>query len=745
MSLAAKVWLALGCGLASVCSAQEAGERYRLYPSSDSGDAGVAPIGAVVPPDGRVRLLLERPAKAPSIVNLTLSEFGDEQGNRMTVAIRFPDDTGAKTSARRSVAFHGAFVALSLDVDSMVTSGPYSGFLFLLRSDTVLARFRITLHRVPAAKLVLDRRDTIILTTTRSFTVHLYEASREHALEGVFVRLLEVHGTRTDFDPTRQLAFDVNGQAVDLWSAPRNDSGDARLRRIPRGEPLAVLGVLRDMAPGEYQIKLRFLALNSLEDPQQVLSLTVRVRHPPWLAIVVLVIGIGVSYVGTKWLKTRFVRLQFWSKLDEQERAWLRDEPPVLPVVWVRTIFRLAQDLARRTLLSGMDVIDARVKQANVLVPRLDRLRRVRGRINALSHRWLARRAEKARQHIIGRLSSGALDEQSAAEIDAALTDLEAWFAPDQLEAHYWTHLKKDIDALIAGVKPDLAGVPDPAKSPLTALVTDLETHAQTEPKGLDAKIDCERMTYATLKVLWERYGKPGLENDFNELIRLHDKEKKRGQDLLDAADEMAWTQLQKAATVAGGIYFASPHRDSGEPWESYEPLLFEVKPRNPAIGDNYLFKHKGLTYEWHITLNPSERFWRKKPHPSTLHPITSEPRVVQYVPRGGSVAASVAVRRDTSTPGFEVQYGDGGLVIKESRDFNTVKAFETVEILALALILVVAGATGISTLYLDNATFGSLQDYLKLFLWGVGADQIKNVLQVFQTFSTASGPTSGG
>jgi hypothetical protein len=51
----------------------------------------------------------------------------------------------------------------------------------------------------------------------------------------------------------------------------------------------------------------------------------------------------------------------------------------------------------------------------------------------------------------------------------------------------------------------------------------------------------------------------------------------------------------------------------------------------------------------------------------------------------------------------------------------------------------VIALASGLVLYYLPNPTFGSLQDYLALFTWGVGVDQGKNLVQTFQSLRSRS------
>jgi hypothetical protein len=58
--------------------------------------------------------------------------------------------------------------------------------------------------------------------------------------------------------------------------------------------------------------------------------------------------------------------------------------------------------------------------------------------------------------------------------------------------------------------------------------------------------------------------------------------------------------------------------------------------------------------------------------------------------------------------------------------------------VISFILAAIVAIVTGLSTFYFKNPVFGSLQDYLSLFLWGTAVDQTKNALQILQSYSAS-------
>jgi hypothetical protein len=627
--------------------------------------------------------------------------------------------------------------------------------VFVSRGGAVVARLRVTLRRAQPARLALDL-DSVVLGSSRSFTVRLRETSGRRPIEGVFVRLAGAVAGGGDFEPTRNLSFRINGdRESDLWSRLPKDPEDALLRRIGAGQQATIAGEFRRLPPGDYRLTLRFLALNAAEDPGPALVVVVHARSAVGWAILALFLATGLSYGVTKWFRLWQLRREFLRRIDALRPDWLATEEPLSPVVRLRTLLRQAQDLNRRVFLSGTAEMDARLKHAAFLVPHLDRLHKIRREIERIPQVWVARRAEKARRQLVDRLDGLPVDERASAQMDAELTALEGWFKGDSaLYDSYWAHLKREIESLLKRVRGQLLQRHD-AESPYLATLADaLEASAAKTPDQVDGMINAE-LNYAELKVLWERYDKRELSQDLKELIRLH-VAGTHGQELLDKSDEMAWRRIETAFR-GKQIEFSSPHRDAKGPWEAYEPLLFEVEPVVPAIGDNYLFKHKGLKYEWKIVLSAIAPLWQRwiewfrwskarwhEGNDVTLQPATSEPHVLQYLPRPGTVSASVKVIHDPRDETFEVTHDDHDdpIRIVQSRAFRAVEVFEWVETGSFVLTIAVAVATGLFSLYVNNPTFGSLRDYLNLVLWGIGADQTKNVLQIFQRYSQTGGAT---
>jgi hypothetical protein len=373
-----------------------------------------------------------------------------------------------------------------------------------------------------------------------------------------------------------------------------------------------------------------------------------------------------------------------------------------------------------------------RIDQVTNLFKPLERISIFRQEMKRLDvDPMVVRRTEKELRRVTAPMGAGPIDEKVSERISTELTELELWLkSKEELTEGYWNSLKSDIIHLHE--KFFLEEFPDVNRNQIELLKNDLEDTLKPDraPKELRLAIEYEKK-YSRLKLLWERRF---LEDDFKKLISLH-KENKPVESFFDAADDAVWERLKKA-NENKAIHLVPPKKASPEPFEAYQPIIFNVELDDPSLGDNFLFKHK-LKYKWGFQLKPRQSWLshiiKGEKVPLPLTPSTNEPRVVQYAPGRGKLTASV----EASYKGdeFSIQM-DKELKIDKSRDFRWLRAFESVEIWALAIASVIGLLTGLSSLYLNNPTFGSAKDYLGLFFWGVGADQAKNFIQILQGYS---------
>ena len=722
-------------------------ESYVLFPRQE--DAAKA-SNFSVPPDGRVLLALEATGSNgfPDSFDLRLLPFVGENGDRVTVKIRFPEIPSSKSDTlQKDIKIKQPILPIILEVPTLKTAENYSGRMIMSVQGNIKKGWPIVIKRasIPKPSVLIIDQQAISLSVQKykfpfwakkhdaEFTVHLQEKNNEWPIEQIYIQLMEVKGIEGKFNVKEKLDFEIRGEKVkDFWSWPPQEKNDGRLRKFNQGERLPIRCKIRGLEAGEYSVKLGFRAGNSKDDDAQVLTLSLKVKHSVWGPLGLLLFAIAFSYLATKWLKIRRQQLTFRRQIFEMRPPWLSTARSILPVVWIRAMLKQAEDRGKKWVLSATDIIKMRIDQVTKLFKPLERISKFLLEMKRLDvDPMVVLRAEKELRRVTDPMGAGPIDEKMSERISTEITELELWLkSKEELTERYWNSLKSDIIHLLE--KTFLEEFPDVYRNHIEQLKNDLEDTLEPDrvPKELKTAVECEKK-YSRLKILWERRF---LEDDFEKLISLH-KENKSVESLFEAADDVVWVRLKNAAEN-NAIHLIPPKKASPETFEAYQPIIFNVELDDPSLGDNYLFKHK-LSYVWVFQLEPHQSWLSKiikgQKESLPLMPSTNEPRVVQYAPGPGKLTASVEAKYKGDN--FSI------LMVKElkigkSRDFRWQRAFESTEIWALAIASVIGLLTGLSSLYLNNPTFGSAKDYLGLFFWGVGADQAKNFIQILQSYS---------
>lgn len=344
----------------------------------------------------------------------------------------------------------------------------------------------------------------------------------------------------------------------------------------------------------------------------------------------------------------------------------------------------------------------------------------------AFSHVSIERRALAALSRIVTRLDAQALSETAVAQLKAELDLLAAWVDVAKMDGCYWTDLSAAIAKLVDDVeRGSTAAQRSPEVRALLATVKPFTTAPPAPaPADRSGKLDVEEQ-YARLKLLWERRDAP----EFQPLLTLQ-----AAGEVLDGlfrlADRATWV---RCAAVSPQIVLAPTTSDSPE---AYVPLTFRIStPGDPTLLSTFLIS-RGLTYEWTFRHVHSRwrlrRFWegRTPGKPQEFAARSSEPQVVVFAPADGELMANVSVTYEGATVNASMLKP---LRIKPSQDFSIQAGFERVEVVSFIFAFGLALISGLSLFYAKNPAFGTTQDYLNLFAWGVGVDQTKNLAQLLQ------------
>jgi hypothetical protein len=434
--------------------------------------------------------------------------------------------------------------------------------------------------------------------------------------------------------------------------------------------------------------------------------------------------------------------------VDELRQNWLSYREPVYSVVWVRTVLKQAERLACRILsLIPPALITERIDRVKPTWEALEEAGKTERHIETLPRMAKHRFTGVIAGHIRS-ISDANMDKEVAVKAKEALEDLNK-----QLDAGNWLEsYRKEIEKSMTAFLRVYDEKSLPISSPKILPRDELEARCKTLPSLTDEnEITAVDENYARVKALFECRRYTGR---FQELL---DSFEKPIDDLFKLADDIVWEEVQKAR-----VRIESYEQDINELLEAFRPLKFYVTTGDKELDATYLF-NRGLHFRWHFTL----RCWRRR----TKHfrPLSHSPRVVQFAPHSGKLSVSVEILRDepsseeppetnsiiawikrknvsppppnsntaTVAPGKIATLAPKKIV--KSSEVGFVRGLEFTEWCALGVAALFAIISGLLTFYYKNPIFGSMQDYLGLFLWGVGVEQTKNFLQALQ--STDSTP----
>jgi hypothetical protein len=465
-----------------------------------------------------------------------------------------------------------------------------------------------------------------------------------------------------------------------------------------------------------------------------------QVDKPPdmklFWAVFWLLFGIMLSFVGEKWMDVRRRRHAFMERIARLRPLWLRGEPPLPLVVWVKAVLRQAESLSGLGWLPGSGLIEERVVHVERLLPILAKARRIRRAFESsplptIPH--LVRfRAKATLRTIISSIGLQALDEGSAERVSTELDELRAWLNPGELPLRYWKSVRRSIDKLLVEVRP--YAFPEADRDLIRQVISGIEQDRskffEMPPNHISAELLQLVERYAALKLLWERLQYP----EYEELMACL-KAERAIQAYFEVADQAAWKRIREASSV-GNLQIERPPL-TAVAFETFRPIRLGVTTGSHTLDKTHLFNYE-VDWKWKITIMPDDDGWlrrhlgrRARREPVVLEPRSTEREIMQFAPRAGKLTASVTVvfdRAPVDQQKVEIALGEP-FRIERSTDFSRRKALAVTELVAAGIAVVVALVAGLSTEYLDKPEFGETRDYIHLFLWGVATDRVKSFL----------------
>jgi len=688
--------------------------------------------------------------KAQKTVQVSTSSFATGQDSVRVEVLPACDAKATKQSQPVSLPVPASrIVSFCLAIDPLPTTGKYTGKLILIPPAGKPVVRMISVSRPPEqSPVVVVSPQNVVLDVTRSFwpwrnrctplarlSVVVREKTNKIATKGVVARLESVtKSPASGFDLKNNARFFFNGVAVAGMQSSPGEKEDQRV--IPAGQQAVVAMDLINLKAGEYNAVIRFSAADSTDDDAQKVTLILHVRDSMGWAFLWLIVAVSLSFVATKVLISQRRRLDLQQQVHSLRPAWFSQLPAVLAVVWVRAVLHQAQKLSSKFWLTSPELIESRVTDVRNTLKVLEEAARVRKNL-AAEPDWLLQHAFLvALDGELSSLDAGPLDDAMVESKKARLKVFDNWpnydKSPDAL-TQLWNDLKPRMQAVLNALDGAGATLPQADGTTLGDLKKAVSAAVKTSPTD-GTQMRTFYTQYAKLKLLWDQ------RQDFSAL----EPTAKNGdiKKLFAEADLLEWERLKKDKDH---LTIRMPVISDPDGFEAYDPLRFSVESH--SSGESYMFRHK-VEFHWTFKLTPKKILKggtsAARQTPVTLKPEVLGPAVVQYFPIAGNVEAAVDLVYEGESlhvDGPKDGENPKALEIQASTDFGVLQGFEKVEVISWVIAAAVAIATGLSTLYLKGPTFGSYQDYLTLFLWGIGVDQGKNFLQALQTYS-GSGTT---
>lgn len=616
-------------------------------------------------------------------------------------------------------------------VGTLVLSGPDTPPLLwrgsLLRGEVnvsgpatlVVDQPRLTYH-VPSALWSGTPRPEVIAT--------LHDKDRTWPVEGLHLSpgmITMPEHSRFSFE--RNLVFFLNGVRADGLTQHPPDGALSAARAIPAGGQ-AVLGIgftefgLGRPAVGDYTVEINVRAASSMvSDKDQKITLNFKVSHPWWPAAACLLLALLVSFITNKGVRRQRQHLEVRQRLAAADADWLAAEDPTYSVVWARALLGQAGQLARSFWQSPVAAAEL-MDQVEPVLKTLREAARARAAL-AGKHALIIARFRAVIRDKVRSLYEDQMSAAAAEKASADLATLRSQLAGHTYQGAYWKELQQAVSGFLAMHEPgSLPGITKAESDDWAAL-------AQTQnpvPPPNEFEMVRQEERYAKLKILCERKGSP------DELAELRKNYRDSLENFFRVADDWVWQRLEKKSWK-----ILAPENNTG--LEALEPLTYAASTGDEKGDQTFLFK-RGLVFRWTFELRQQPKDGLPGAMIDSMVVETLSPRVVHFSPKPGQLRIAVEVQRRDKTSRVEpVKPGPIFSQLAQSTTLGLLKNFNRSEWASLGLAAIFALVSGLLTFYYKNPVFGATQDYLALFLWGVGVDQTKNLLQHLQSTSEAA------
>jgi hypothetical protein len=696
----------------------------------------------------------------PAVVILVVKEpFADHPGGELrvlpfstqvepvsvtTAKIRTAENSGPVHDFVAVDLAKAAQIPLSLEFDHLQQGKIYKGRLVLVSGD-LLHTWTLSLTTAGYGTLAVNPVGLLKFVrwpfscTSGSFSFTVYDKSGA----GPYHRL------RARFEPAATsgsksltsnftldtLCFSSGGSHVDLT---RSNTG-IKSEDLVLDKARTFKATIVALSPGEYSGDLRFAADETIEDaPEAKLPLLIQVRHSWVPAVLDILIGSAFGWFISKYVvgarRSRDLSRQISELRNRAQQLARRSNPTSgweFPSEAVSIGFaRMSVELSRVAKLasSAMQVlfrgaeIEERRGQAEQRLVGLETLHETRLRVQP------GGTDRPAAKHVIGQKLRGAvdlLDQATFASGDQAklkqlLDDLEIWAKHDATTVAYQQAL---IERLHGDQCPSLAqvtGLPatDPVRAELEKLIPTLPIDTAITATTDPAKLKEFDQAITKPILLWREHSWP-----WSKTLAEKNAAGASLDDLFEEADTQFWKLLKTKADMIDLI------RDSGG---ADAPQSYEIVEINMDLSKVSDFS------TWQVQRHRSKVGWSIEPPVGDRRTAeTDGGMLVQYFPSEGKATVSADLRWKGEVIPLKSKLT---FEIKPNPEYRRRSLLRTqwTEYVAIGAAALFAAATALSTQY--DSTFGSISQYLAIFVWAAGAGTGGNLFAQLGASSTPGG-----
>lgn len=643
--------------------------------------------------------------------DLELLKFVSNNNNR-DVKIYFDDN---KTQKTLPIGEKKDRIAITLKAQEIFNSDIFKGNLRITKKESGKGdsvQRMVTMF----CELNLKKHDVELALNPNKVEKSIEKEISGTVSDNFIIGVSEVNGFRTG---KLKIVPEGNPEGPDGYFVPENHYDACFVGKVEDDDCnvdeniKSVKFKLKDLSAGEYKFSLRFNADNSASSANQKVEVVLNVKHHWLWAFLAVFIALLMSYSISKGIINWRDRAVIRNRINKL-KAGVPEKTSELPSnVWLRSLLEQCNRLMVNpqyfsNILPPVASINMNLENAEKYLKIVRARQKTEDMLdnsdfatNINDHyKYKIKNATKT-------LERETLDPQVYKKILDELTVIQDSLKDPYVK--YWKELQGMGAELLAKIesigKERLFGENDhDFETEVISLITTLKTQDNDKKREYDE-------AYWKLHTLALRYG---IETDKKRLLTSI-KKKEDLSKYFAIADNCMWERLEEAIENNKIKVKVHDGQNKNAKRQTLIPIQFalEYSDENRVLQNNY-FINNSLKFKWTFSGDAID----------DKVVTTQGPRVTRFATKEGSLKVEVEIEWKVGKNLLQVI--PKGIELEKNYDIKLSSKFVFSEAMLMLFILLLTWVSGFMTLYSENATFGSLSNYLAIITWAVGIDQGK-------------------